>query len=105
SPMPLEVLEKAYEVLDCDFSANYGMTEASPVLSNLSIEDHSEGFHSNVEKIKKRITSVGRQVVGVDVNIVDEKGDLVNTGEIGEIVAKGPNIMKGYWRKKEETDK
>ncbi len=103
SPMPFEILEKARQVFDCNFSANYGMTEASPVLSSLTEEDHQEGFDTEAEEVKKRLLSVGRQVIGVELRIIDPKGNDVGEGEVGEIIAKGPNIMKGYWRKPEET--
>lgn len=103
SPMPFEILKKARQVFDCHFSANYGMTEASPVLSSLTEEDHEKGFGTEDEEVKKRLLSVGRQVIGVELRIVDQEGDDVAEGEVGEIVAKGPNIMKGYWRKPEET--
>jgi len=47
--------------------------------------------------------SVGTAVPGVEVRIVDEDGSEVPTGETGEVVCRGPTVMKGYWRQPEET--
>lgn len=104
SPMPFEVLQKAYEVLKCNFAASYGMTEASPVLASLSEEDHLNGFQGDSEQLRRRLKSVGREVMGVEVQIVDDEGNQVAHGEVGEITARGPNIMKGYWKKTKETE-
>ena len=51
----------------------------------------------------KRLTSIGKPLVDVEVNIVDENGKKVGFKEIGEIVARGPRLMKGYWNQKEAT--
>ena len=100
SPMPVELLKNAIPIFDCDIMQGYGMTEASPLLTVLRPEDHhTEG----PEKLTRRLLSCGREILGVEVRVVNEKGDDVQPGEIGEIIARGANIMQGYWNKEKET--
>ena len=51
----------------------------------------------------RRLASCGRAVPGVRVRVVNDQGNDVQPGEVGEIVARGPNIMQGYWNEPEET--
>ena len=51
----------------------------------------------------ERARSCGRPVVGLDVRIVDPEGNEVPTGEVGEVVIRGANVMQGYWNKAEQT--
>ncbi|MDX8354124.1 AMP-binding protein [Cognatiyoonia sp. IB215182] len=70
----------------------YGLTESSPVLTFNPLG-------------KSRANSIGVPVPSTDVRCVDEDGADVPVGEVGELIAKGPQIMKGYWKKPEETEK
>ncbi len=104
SPMPVEVLKKAMQVLPCKLMQAYGMTEASPLLTVLPWEVHVKGVEAVPGTAEaRRLMSCGQPCVGVEVRIVDEQGKQVAPGEIGEVVARGPNIMKGYWNLAEET--
>ncbi|MFX4260714.1 long-chain-fatty-acid--CoA ligase [Pelotomaculum propionicicum] len=69
----------------------YGLSEASPVVSLNPLD--------GVRKIK----SVGLPLAGVDVKIVDDEGRELPAGEVGELIVKGPNVMKGYFNREEET--
>jgi long-chain acyl-CoA synthetase len=95
APMPLDLLAEALTVLGCDFQQAYGLTEASPNLTVLQPEEHVGPA--------PRLGSVGRESRGVHVRVVDDEDRDVAPGEVGEIVARGPNIMVGYWRRPEET--
>jgi acyl-CoA synthetase (AMP-forming)/AMP-acid ligase II len=100
SPMPVEVLRKAIEVFKCDFVQGYGQTESSAVLCVLRPEDHViEGTPEQV----KRLGSAGREVFGTHVRVVDEDGNDIEPGRIGEVIGKGANVMKGYWKMPEAT--
>lgn len=70
----------------------YGLTESSPVITFNPLG-------------KTRANSIGIPVPSTDVRCVDEAGNEVPQGEPGEIAARGPQIMKGYWRKPDETAK
>ncbi|MCG2704885.1 MAG: acyl--CoA ligase [Candidatus Omnitrophica bacterium] len=72
----------------------YGQTEASPRLTYL-----------NPDLALTKPESVGRPIPGVRIKIVDKKGAECKIGEKGEIIAKGDNIMLGYWNNKRETAK
>lgn len=69
----------------------YGLSEASPVVS------------LNPLKGLRKIKSVGLPLTGVEVKIIDDKEKELPPGEVGELIVKGPNIMKGYYRREEET--
>ncbi len=100
SPIPVEVLRRAIEVFQCDFMQGYGQTESSAVLCVLRPEDHIlDGTPEEVQ----RLASAGREVFGTEVRVVDENGISVKPGEIGEIVGRGANVMKGYWKMPQAT--
>ena len=70
----------------------YGLTETG-FLTGLRDEDHTEA----------RLMSCGRACPGIDVQVVDESGNEVDVGHQGELVARGANVMRGYWNNNEET--
>jgi len=69
----------------------YGVTETSPNISQTRLE------------LPRTDTSVGEPFPGVEVKLVGPDGRLVPEGEVGELWARGPNVMKGYYRAPEET--
>ena len=100
SPMPLELLKKGLQKWGPIFVQAYGTTEAAPLLSMLDPQDCSvDGTPEQV----RRLASCGKESLGVEVRVVNASGDDVKPGEIGEISARGPNIMLGYWRMPEAT--
>ncbi len=70
----------------------YGLTETSPMITLVE-----------PQKAQGKMGSIGRAVLGVEVKIVDEAGKEVPIGEPGEIITRGPHVMKGYFRKPAET--
>jgi long-chain acyl-CoA synthetase len=99
SPMPLEVLRKGLETFGPIFGQGYGQSESGPAISHLPKEDH------NVlgKPEEKRLSSVGQPDVGVQVRIVDEPGNDVNPGEMGEIIVRSKHMMLEYWNKPDDT--
>jgi long-chain acyl-CoA synthetase len=98
SPMPLPLLRQAIESLRCEFVQGYGMTEVSPLLTTLSPDDH--GFE-NADRPFAPVKSAGKPVLGVEVRVVDHKDQDVPVGQAGEVIARGANVMKGYWNRPE----
>ncbi|MCX7982903.1 MAG: long-chain-fatty-acid--CoA ligase [Syntrophales bacterium] len=104
SPMPVGLLLRATQSLSVQFTNFYGMTETTGLISVLPPEDHELiGDDGIVEKKKLRLSSVGRCIPGSEAKIVDDKGEELPRGEVGEIVARGPKVMKGYWQNEEAT--
>jgi len=96
SPMPEALLRKALSALpDVGFIQGYGQTEASPLITFLSAEDHRAGG--------ELLRSAGMPGYGVDVRILDEKDRPVPRGAVGEICARGANVMLGYWGLESQT--
>ena len=87
------VAERWESVTGCRISEGYGMTESSPVLT------------VNILGKNARLGYIGLPVSSTDVKIVDDNGVEVPLGTPGELIAKGPQIMKGYYNKDEETAK
>jgi long-chain acyl-CoA synthetase len=100
APMPAELVRRARQTLPCNFCQAYGLTETSPILTVFPSQE--QAIHGPPEH-ERRLLSCGRAVMGVRVRVVDTDGEDVKPGEVGEIIAKGPNIMVGYWNKPQET--
>ncbi len=87
------VAEKWKEVTGCNLSEGYGLTESSPVATVNPIDD------------KGQIGTIGIPVPSTDMRIANDQDHPLAVGEIGEIQIKGPQIMKGYYNRPEETRK
>ena len=98
--MPAELVRQAMQILQSNFCQAYGLTETSPLLTLFPSQE--QAIDGPPEKVR-RLLSCGREVIGVRVRVVNEHGRAVQPGEVGEIIAKGPNIMVGYWNKPQET--
>jgi len=108
APMPFEVIKKAIEVMPwVKFINAFGQTETASTITALAPEDHIiEGTKEEQEKKLKRLaSSIGRPLPDVEVKIVDDQGRQVPLGEVGEIMARGPRVMSGYWRDEQKTAK
>jgi len=93
APMPVEALKKFEELTGGKISEGYGLTEASPVT------------HANPFSGKRKVGSIGLPRPDTDAKIVDlETGEKeLPPGEAGELCIRGPQVMKGYWNRPEET--
>ncbi len=92
APMPIEAYNKFKEKFGIEMLERYGMTETSPVIS------------SNPYKGVRKPGSVGPAIPGVEIAIFGEAGEILQRDEVGEIAVRGPNVMKGYWKKPIETE-
>ncbi len=92
APMPVEVMRRFERTFGVRVLEGYGLSETAPVVS-----------FNQLQKPSKPGT-VGLPVFGVDVRCVDDDGRAVGTGERGEVVVRGPNVMKGYFNRPEATE-
>ncbi|UGV41134.1 AMP-binding protein [Methanococcoides orientis] len=97
SPCPIEAMKKVIDDMNCkDITIAYGLTEASPVFTQTSTDD----------AIDRRVSTVGTSMEHIEVKIVDpETGEIVKPNEQGEICCRGYNVMKGYYKMPEMTEK
>lgn len=96
APMAEALLARARAVLPAvQFVQGYGQTEASPLLTVMPWAD--------LATMPTRAASAGRALPLVDLRVVDSEDRDVAVGTIGEIVARGPNVMPGYWNRPDET--
>jgi len=106
--MPFEVIKKAIDVFPGVMFINaFGQTETASTITALGPEDHviSGTEEQKQKKLKRLQCSIGKPMDDVQVRIVDESGKELPTGEVGEIIAKGPRVMSGYWKDPEKTAK
>jgi len=101
SPMPVEVLKKALKTWGPIFAQGYGQTESGPDITDLGREDHKVLDAPPEEQ--SILASAGRPSIGVHVRIVDEKGNDVSSGEVGEIIVQSKHIMTEYWHRPDDT--
>jgi long-chain acyl-CoA synthetase len=95
APLPVEIMNRFEKLTGSVILEGYGLTEASPVT------------HVNPVKSKRKAGSIGIALPSTDARIVDlETGtEEQQVGQPGELVIKGPQVMKGYWNMDEETAK
>ena len=99
SPIAEGTLRRAMEVFKCDFIQAFGMTELSPVATFLTPDDHRRALEEKPELL----LSAGKPILGTEARIVDEDDNPVPNGTMGELLIRGPQVMKGYWNLPEET--
>lgn len=96
SPIPVPVLRRAIALFNCGFEQGYGLTETVGPVAMLRPEDHLEDV---------KLKSCGKPVPGMQARVVDDHMNELPAGQVGEIVIAGPQLMKGYWQKPEDTRK
>jgi long-chain acyl-CoA synthetase len=91
APLPEETLNNFIEKFKKPIIEGYGLSEASPVVCVNRLE-------------WQKPYSVGLPLANVQVKAVNEEEEEVPTGQVGELIIKGPNVMKGYWKMPEATN-
>ncbi|MFJ9901088.1 long-chain fatty acid--CoA ligase [Streptomyces sp. NPDC091280] len=89
--LPVEVLHGFERRFGCMVLEGFGMSETSPVVT------------FNHPDRPRKAGSVGTPIRDVEVRLLDDDGQDVAPGEVGELAVRGPNVMKGYWNRPEET--
>jgi long-chain acyl-CoA synthetase len=85
--MPIEVMRSFEEAFGCAILEGYGLSETSPIAS------------FNHPDRERKPGSIGTPVDGVEMKVAGEDGQDLAPGEVGEILIRGHNVMKGYWRR------
>jgi len=97
SPVASEVLRRLHDAIPtAELIEVYGATELSPLAT---VARHEETMLD-----APRIRSCGPALPGVSVRVANAQGETQAAGEVGEVVVRGPTVMRGYWKKKEETE-
>ena len=91
SAMPVEVMKRFEDQFGCMILEGYGLSETSPVAS------------FNHPDMERKAGSIGVPVRGVEMKLLDDDGNDVEAGEVGEIAIRGENLMKGYWGREDAT--
>ena len=95
--MPQGVIERAMELLpQVDFTNAYGLTETSSTISVLTPDDHRDAMASDDPEVRRRLSSLGRPLPSVELEIRDEDGAAVGPGQWGEIHVRGEQISGEY---------
>jgi acyl-CoA synthetase (AMP-forming)/AMP-acid ligase II len=93
SPMGPELIHRTRKFLpNAKLIQVYGLSETG-FLTGLADSEHTDDH----------LTSCGRPCPGIEVQVTDESGNLLETGKRGELVARGSNVMRGYWNNEQET--
>jgi acyl-CoA synthetase (AMP-forming)/AMP-acid ligase II len=91
-PIPVPLLRQIYSRFPtAGFINTYGSTEAGPITTFLAPEES-----------ENKIGSVGKPAFTVEVRIVDEKGEMVESGQVGEVLVRSPFVCNGYWDNRAE---
>ncbi|MFD9792779.1 class I adenylate-forming enzyme family protein [Streptomyces sp. NPDC059070] len=97
APMPMDIYADAVERLGCGFRQVYGMTEVGGPFVTLGPEEHP------APEAAGEVIPAGRVIPGMSARALDEQGEEVEPGAIGEICVRGPGLMHGYWENEAAT--
>ena len=92
SAMPVEVMRGFEKAFGCIILEGYGLSESSPVAS-----------FNHLDRERKP-GSIGTPIRGVEMKVIDDEGNELSSGDVGEIAIRGHNVMKGYWNRPDATD-
>ena len=99
SPIAEATLRRAIETFKCEFSQGHGMTEMSAAIAILSWADHQRALKDK----PGLLLAAGRPILGTEMRVVDSDDNPEPNGTIGEVLARGPQMMNGYWKQPEAT--
>ena len=101
APMPVEALKRAMDRFGWEFMGACGATETSP--GYIGFLDSRFHYLDGSPEMERQLRSIGKESINAEVRIFDDNDRELSSGEVGEIVVRGPNVMKGYWGKPAET--
>jgi acyl-CoA synthetase (AMP-forming)/AMP-acid ligase II len=101
APIDYALLLEVRRVFQCNLMQGFGQTEASPFVATMTQEEYRE-IAENPE-MEYKLNAVGKEFPNIHLRIVDENDNNMPMGEAGEIIAKGDNVMIGYYKMPEAT--
>ncbi|MBA2764774.1 MAG: AMP-binding protein [Thermoleophilaceae bacterium] len=100
APMSVSKLKESIEVFGPVMTQTFGQAEAPMILTVMSPQEHADALAEDPD----RLASAGRPSLVADVAIMDDDGNLLPAGEVGEIVVRGSIVMPGYYKDPEQTE-
>jgi fatty-acyl-CoA synthase len=94
-----QTLRRAAAVFKCDITQGYGLTESSAGATVMAPADTRRALNGKPDLLR----SVGRPLLGTEVRIIDEREQPAAPGVAGEVVVRGPQLMRGYWKQPRAT--
>ncbi|MGH9025692.1 MAG: class I adenylate-forming enzyme family protein [Acidimicrobiia bacterium] len=95
--MPTPVIERALERLpDVDFTNAYGLTETSSTITVLGPDEHRAAMATDEPRVRARLSSAGKPVPGVEIVLLDERGQPCEPGVVGDILVRGEQVSGEY---------
>lgn len=91
APLPVEIIKRFEDLTGAVIGEGFGLTEASP------------STHRNPTFGVRKVGSIGIPLPGTDSKVINEENQELPENSVGELVIKGPQVMKGYWKKEDET--
>jgi long-chain acyl-CoA synthetase len=91
APIALETMQAWKREFGFDISEGYGLTESNPTAT------------TSIGNVKPKYGACGKTIWGCDVRIVDDQGNVLPPDHDGEVIIRGPNVMKGYYRNPQAT--
>jgi long-chain acyl-CoA synthetase len=91
--LPVEIMHAFEQKFGCQILEAYGLSETSPLAC------------TNRRDRERKPGSIGLPIDGVEMRVIDDSGTEVPHGDVGEVAIRGHNIMKGNWKREEDTAK
>ena len=106
APITLEIIRKAVARFPgVSFIHAFGQTESASTITQLRSEDTQLSAEDVKDEAKlKRLTSIGKPLSDIEIKVVDEDGNTLGPNQPGELLARGPRIMSGYWDEEDQAN-
>ena len=105
APRDIKVALAGGMALQSSVAKEFSNITGSPIIEGFGLTEASPVTHCNPLHVSPPEGSIGLPLPSTEAKVVDEKGVEVKVGEVGELVVRGPQVMKGYWQRPEETAK
>ena len=106
APITLEIIRNAVTRFPgASFINAFGQTESASTITQLRSEDTQLSAEDVFDDAKlKRLTSIGKPLSDIEIKVIDEEGNTLGVNQPGELLARGPRIMSGYWDAEDQAN-